>query len=158
MTITQSLRRWNESFKWRDKVLFGAVGFSAASLAIILYNVFVSSPVLDTRGEPLRIIGRVEIAGRTEAIVYRLNYCKENNETAIIHRELRREMPVKVIVPLALNSLTLPAGCDVLSIVEIIPPQVPMGRYALQLTLIAYRVGSISHPVILESDFFDVKR
>jgi hypothetical protein len=150
--LWSSLLRWHQTFRLRDRVLYGSVVISAGLLIIIFYLALVPRQLLRLSRHPLPV---ATVAFRGDrALVYRLDYCTSSDRRPVVvlhtlHAETGQ------ILTLATAGLALAAGCDEAVIVVPIPAYVPPGRYTMQL-IYTSRTNAVTVPPFFETESFEL--
>lgn len=137
----------------REVILFSCMLFLVVSVTYVLYRVFVPLRVLEVHRHPLPVVGLHQIGG-ARSLSYRFDYCKFYDVHSTVLRELR-QVDAPIIVSLYTSGYALPVGCDVVDIVEPLPPYIPPGRYKLRL-IFTYRVNAVTIPTVMETEEFEV--
>lgn len=132
------------------------VGGMNLAVGAILWMGFVPVTVMTVNTHPLPILYTAGDTVGGRSIAYWLDYCKTNDATATVTRELR-DVTRDRLVPLSVVGYVLPSGCHRYEVVEPVPSSVPLGRYRLRLTF-SYRPARYRNvPPVFESEPFEVR-
>ncbi len=135
--------------------IFNKISIIAASISILMviavtvWTIYPYKPIIINK-EPIEIL--TSEVGRGKPLTYRIDYCKNTDAPSIIQKAYENDIIFPASTTQPLNS----KGCRVVNVSQVIPYELPSGRYRLKIVF-TYRVNPIrSVSVVAYTDYFNV--
>lgn len=116
---------------------------------ITFWTIYPYKPMVINK-EPIEVLTKE--VGRGKPLIYRIDYCKNLDVPATIQKSYEND----IIFPASTTHPVNNVGCRVVNISQVIPYELPSGKYRLKIVFI-YKVNPIREiAVTTYTDYFNV--
>lgn len=124
----------------------------SAVFLVVVYTYWATFPYkpIVINKEPITVLTRV--VGKNKPLIYELDYCKYMDLPAEVQKSYEND----IIFPASIQTATNLKGCKVNTVSQIVPYELPTGRYKLKIAFL-YKVNPIrTVTVVAYTDYFQV--